>query len=628
MFDRYRRKRRMARGVELEDYLMTATEKEKAIIETPYERRPVVWLWYAGLMVLSIFFLRISYLSLLRGEYYNFISKGNRVRSTIIKAPRGKIFDKFGQILASNIPSVDVIAIPRDLPTENEQKKQLAETLGEILSISSDDLLNSWEKENAKSLDPILVKENITRDQALILSEKTASLPGIELDPTARRNYENGQIFSQVLGYDGKITQNELANHLEYSMTDYIGKTGLEKYYESDLRGINGAKQMEVDSLGNIKKDLGTVDPQSGNDLVLNIDKDLQEKLYNSISEILEKTKTKTAAAVAINPKTGGVLAMVSFPSFDNNLFAQGISQADYKKLITDSNLPLFNRVIDGEYPPGSTIKPAVAAAALSEKTITPETIIDGLGGHLHIGNFSFGDWKAHEPSNVVKAIAQSNDVFFYTVGGGYGNIEGLGMSRMKKYENLFGFGSPTGVDLPGESNGFIPDEQWKMDKLKEKWYVGDSYHCAIGQGFVTATPLQLANYISAIANGGTLFEPHIVNQIKKSDGEIEEISPKIIRQNFIDSNVMQIIREGMRQVVTDGTAQSLKTLSVAVAGKTGTAEFGSEGKTHAWFVSFAPYDNPEIAMVVLLEGGGEGSSSSVPVTKEVLDWYFKRDKK
>ena len=244
------------------------------------------------------------------------------------------------------------------------------------------------------------------------------------------------------------------------------------------------------------------------------------------------------------------------------------------------------------------------------------------------IGGFRFGDWKAHGPSDVRLAIAQSNDIFFYTIGGGYGNITGLGMSRMKKYDNLFGLGSPTGIDLPGESSGFIPDEEWKLAKLKEKWYIGNSYHASIGQGYITTTPLQLANFVASIANGGTLYSPRIVSQIKKSDGQSQLVGPVVIRKNFIANSVMQVVREGMRKTVTDGTAQSLKDLPIAVAGKTGTAQFGAEGKTHGWFVSFAPYENPEIALVIIAEGGGDGHSSGVPVTKEVYDYYFNRDKK
>ncbi|HCO99513.1 MAG TPA: hypothetical protein DIT56_02795, partial [Candidatus Moranbacteria bacterium] len=389
------------------------------------------------------------------------------------------------------------------------------------------------------------------------------------------------------------------------------------------LRGVHGADQAEVDSMGNTKREVGIINPKPGSDLIMSIDAGLQKKIYDSINGILEKTGTKTAAAVAIDPKTGQVLAMVNVPSFDNNLFANKISGDQYANLINDPNNPLFDRAISGEYPPGSTIKPAIASGALSEGVINPSTIIDGLGGMLRIGSYTFGDWKTHGPSDVRTAIAESNDIFFYTIGGGYGNVSGLGMTRMKKWYNLFGFGEPSGIDIGGEASGFIPDEKWKLDKIKEKWSVGNSYHASIGQGYVTATPLQVANYTAAVANGGTLYKPYLVSQIKKSNGENIVIQPEIIHSDFVSSDVLSVVREGMRQTVLAGTAQTLKDMPVEIAGKTGTAEFGSEDKTHAWFVSFAPYNDPEIAMAVLVEGGGEGHSSALPVTKEVYQWYF-----
>jgi penicillin-binding protein 2 len=267
----------------------------------------------------------------------------------------------------------------------------------------------------------------------------------------------------------------------------------------------------------------------------------------------------------------------------------------------------------------------AVASAALQEGTITPETTVNDTSGAIFAGVFRFGDWKTHGLMNIRSAISESCDVFFYALGGGYGGIKGLGIDQIKKYANLFGFGKATGVDLPSESTGFVPDEKWKEEKFGERWYIGDSYHSSIGQGFITATPIQLANYIAAIANGGTLYSPRIVNKIKKNDGSEEFLGSKIIRKNIVSSEILKIIQEGMRQTITSGTARSLNDLAVETAGKTGTAEFGADGNTHAWFASFAPYNDPEIALVVLVEGGGEGSSSAVPVTKEVLDWYFKR---
>jgi len=357
--------------------------------------------------------------------------------------------------------------------------------------------------------------------------------------------------------------------------------------------------------------------------LVLNIDSGLQKKIFDALSGTLEAEKIKKGAAVAIDPRDGGVLALVSLPGFDNNLFAGGISSDNYQKLIKDPSKPLFNRAISGKYPPGSTIKPLIAIAALSEGVIDSHTQIESRGG-ISVGSYFFGDWKAHGFTDVRKAIAVSSDVFFYTVGGGYGNIEGLGMSKMKKYENLFGMGEFSGIDISEEMKGLIPDEKWKEEIIGERWYVGDSYHAAIGQGFITATPLQIANYVAAIANGGTLYQPRIVSQIKKDDGQTVNNPAKIIRENLAPSKIIKIVQEGMRMVVTDGTATTLNNLPVPVAGKTGTAQFGTEDKTHGWFISYAPYENPEIALVILVEGQTENEYNAVPITKEIYEWYFK----
>lgn len=627
MFKRSFKKNRISKGVEIEDSIMTVTEKEEAIIETPFEKKGLKIIWYLMIVVLVLIMGRVAYLDIVMGQHYSQVSRENRIRLVIIKAPRGNIMDKFGRYLARNVPSIDAVLVPYDLPKDESGRKKVAILLSDILDIDKGNTETIIESQDKESLNPVLLKENITQDQALIVLEKQNDLPGIYLDKTAIRNYDSSVIFSHVIGYDGKITKEEMDKNKGYQMTDYIGKTGIEKSYESELKGENGANQVEVDSVGKVIKNLGAINPKPGNDLILNIDEGLQKKIFDSMSLILEKTGSKTAAAVAINPQTGGVVALVSFPSYDNNLFAKGIANDEYKTIISDKNLPLLNRVIGGEYPPGSTIKPAVAAAALAEKTITPETTVADSHGAINIGSWRFGDWKTHGTVDVRKAIAESCDVFFYSVGGGYGNIQGLGMDRMKKYENLFGFGEPTGIDLIGESKGLIPSEEWKMEKIKEKWYIGDSYHASIGQGFVTATPLQLANYTAAIANGGTLYYPRIVNRIRSIEGKEKIIEPKITRSNFISKNVLDVVREGMRQTVVSGTARILNDLPVEAAGKTGTAEFGTGDETHSWFIAFAPYDNPEIAIAVLVEGGGEGNSAALPVAKDALGWYFSQDR-
>jgi penicillin-binding protein 2 len=617
--------RKIPEGLEIEDALLTATRQEAAKIEVPLNKKWLNSLWYLAILTLLIMGGRVFFLTVIRGSYYQEIARNNRVRAITIKAPRGKIYDRFGKVLVNNVPSLDAIIIPADLPRDAGERKNLASEISRILNLNEGEIRGIMESLNPNSFDPALLKENLNQEESLIMAEAVDKLPGIKIEKTAIRDYVNGPIFSHLLGYEGKIKKEELKNSQGYLMTDYIGKEGIEKSYEKYLRGAYGATRVEVDSLGNVKKELDTTEPQPGNDLILNVDSELQNKIYEVLNNVLDKTGTRTAAAVAINPQNGEVLASVSLPSYDNNLFTKGITSQKYTELINNSDSPLFNRAISGEYPPGSTLKPLIASAALSEGTINEETTVDCNGG-ISIGSYHFGDWKAHGGGiDVRKAIAESCDVFFYSVGGGYNNIEGLGMNRMKKYENLFGLGEKTGIDIPGESDGLIPDEQWKIDKIGEKWYIGDSYHSAIGQGFITLTPLQLVNYISAIANGGTLYRPQIVSQIKKLDGEIIDKSPEVVRSKFISSNIINVVREGMRETITSGTAQSLNNLPVAVAGKTGTAQFGSENKTHAWFVSFAPYDNPKIALVILVEGGGEGSSSAVPATKEIYDWYFNR---
>ncbi len=625
MFRRYLRNKRIEKGIEIEDSIMTITEREEAIIERPFKKKNLEIVWIIGMIFFGILLSRVFYLDIIKGSYYAELSRDNRIRMVILKAPRGKIFDKFGNILVNNAPSVDAVIVPSDLPEDSSERNSVIEKIASILGLEKDKILSFVNNQPKKSVSAVLIKENIDQDQILILAEKHKQLPGLVLENSGIRKYENGLIFSSFVGYDGKITKNELDVNPRYYMTDYIGKAGLEKQYEKELRGAHGSRQVEVDSMGNIKKDLGVINPEPGSDLILNIDEGLQKKIFDSLTVYLEKSNTKTAAAVAIDPRTGGVLAMVSFPGYDNNLFAKGISSNEYRELIEDKNLPLFNRAVNGEYPPGSTLKPAVAVAALAEGIITPETTVNDSNGAIYVGAWRFGDWKTHGTVDMKKAIAESCDVYFYALGGGYGGIGGLGMDRMKKYENLFGFGEMTGIDLPSEKSGFIPSEQWKKDVVGEKWYIGDSYHSAIGQGFITATPLQLANYTAAIANGGTLYSPRLVNKIKKSNGEEKIIRSEIIRKDFVSGEILKVVKEGMRQTVTEGSARSLNTLPVEVAGKTGTAQFGTENKTHGWFISFAPYENPEIAMVVLAEGGGEGSSSGVPVTKEVFDWYFSK---
>lgn len=614
------------RGMEIDDAVLTVTESDAAKIEWPLARGVIRFFWMVAVVVLILLASRVAYLNVIEGADYREAAARNSLRALVIPAPRGIIYDRFGKQLVYNAPSLDAILIPADIPEDPTKVEEMKRLLLSTFVVEPELIEDIFQKLDRKSLQTLLIKARVSQEETLLFLNRSRELPGIGLYKTTERRYTDSLIFSHLLGYEGKIRKEELTAHPEYLLTDTIGKQGIEKSYETSLRGKHGFQQAEVDAFGRVTKELGIVQPTPGSDLILNIDADLQKKVFDSLQELLEKKGLKQAAAIALDPRSGAVRALVSLPSFDNNLFAQGISSAEYQNIINDPALPLFNRAVSGEYPPGSTIKPVLAAAALAEGVVNERTEIESRGG-ISIGNFFFGDWKTHGFTDIRRAIAVSSDVFFYSVGGGYGTTHGLGMERMKKYENLFGYGNKTGIDIPGEADGLIPDPQWKQDVIGERWYIGDDYHAAIGQGFVTATPLQILNAVAAIANGGTLYVPKVASQIRSSDGTVTPVSREILRQNFISPDILRIVREGMRATIMDsqGTAQPLKTLEVAVAGKTGTAQFGSDQKTHGWFVSFAPYENPSLAIIVLVEGQGEEGYNAVPVTKDVYEWYFSR---
>lgn len=614
------------RGMEIDDAVLTVTESDAAKIEWPLKRMAIRFFWGMAVVVFVALALRIAYLNVILGVNYQQTAERNSLRSLVIPASRGIIYDRFGKQLVYNTPSMDVILIPADIPKDSLRQEEMRHLLVSTFALDPAVLDELFQKFDPQSLQPLIIKERVSQEEALLFLSRSRDLPGVNLYKTTKRHYTDSLIFSHLLGYEGKIRKEELALHPEYLLTDSIGKQGIEKSYEAFLRGKHGYQQAEVDAFGQVQKELGSISPIPGSDLILNIDADLQKKIFDSLQELLEEKGLKRAAAIALDPRNSAVRALVSLPSFDNNLFAEGITSQEYEALINDAALPLFNRAVAGEYPPGSTIKPVIAVAALAEGVINENTEIESRGG-ISVGSFFFGDWKTHGFTDIRRAIAVSSDVFFYSVGGGYGGVSGLGMERMKKYNNIFGYGNKTGIDIPGEADGLIPDPEWKQSIIGERWYIGDDYHAAIGQGFVLATPLQIVNSIAAIANGGTLYVPKIVKEIRSPDGSVTMIDQTIIRKDFIQPDILEIVREGMRATVLDpqGTAQSLRALPVAVAGKTGTAQFGSDKNTHGWFVSFAPYENPSLAMVVLVEGQGEEGYNAVPVTQAVYEWYFSR---
>lgn len=561
-------------------------------------------------------------------------AKNNSTRIKSVKAQRGIIYDRNMVPLVSNEPSFDLVAVPRDLPRDQNIIDDYAEKLHSLIGISQDEFKEKIGAMNKMSVLPTVLKENVDEDSAMILETNIGNFEGIRLEKNAVRDYKEASAFSHILGYTAKISEEDLKKKDGYLPTDYIGKIGIEQAYEEFLKGQNGEYSIQIDARHNILKESLDQKPEVGNNAVLSIDFELQKKAYELMEETRKKFGNNGAVFVAMDAKSGQILSAISSPGYDNNQFSRGISFDKYQKLTNDKLKPLFNRFLTGKYPSGSTIKPFLAAAALEEKIITPQRQILSTGG-ITIGNNpetaqTFSDWKegGHGMVNMFQAIAQSVNTYFYTIGGGYYDIKGLGPERIEKYLKFFGFGNSLDVDISGESAGLVPTPDWKKDRMDENWYIGDTYNLSIGQGYLGVTPLQLVVATSAIANGGVLYKPRFVDKIIDSNGNtIKKYDPEIIKRDFIGGENINDVRKAMRETVLTGSARSLNALPVEIAGKTGTAQFGGEGKTHAWFTAFAPYDDPQIVMVILIEGGGEGSSTAVPIAGEIFQWMIDNNK-
>lgn len=624
---------------------------------------------YFGLFILLALFIIVSrsvWLQVVKGDYYRLLAEGNRLRAETIEPKRGIIYTQDLRPLVRNKANFVLYLRPIDLPKNELVRDDLIRKISAVLdedkttaikastaiynnsndniSLVTDtpsfskikELLSSVKIGSLESYQPLFIADNIDYDKAMLLEIELPSWPGVFLSSKTRREYllpsatstpvigENS--LAHILGYTGKINDKELEEMgSDYSLIDYIGKAGLEYSWEKELKGKAGSKNIEVDALGRQKKIINEVAAVDGSNLQLSLDLDLQEKAEEVTKSYITKAGLKRASVIIMNPNNGEILALVSLPAYDNNLFAKGISQEDYNKFLNNKDQPLFNRSISGEFPSGSTIKPIFAAGALQEGVITENTSFLSNGG-LRIGEWFFPDWKAggHGMTNVRKALAESVNTFFYYIGGGYQDFKGLGLSGLVKYSRLFGLGELTGIDLYGERKGFVPTQAWKEEIKNEPWYIGDTYHFAIGQGDVIVTPLQVANYTAAIANGGTLYKPHLVSKVLNTNNQVvKEIIPEIIRSDFISASNLQIVREGMRQTITSGSARSLSIVPVAVAGKTGTAQWSTKKGPHAWFIGFAPYEKPTIAITVLVEEGVEGSTMAAPIARDILKWYF-----
>ncbi len=602
-------------------------------LEVPLQEKIAYSLFFIFFVFAGILFSKTFFLQAIQGAAYLNISENNKGAIAFIRPERGIIYDRNSKKLVFNSPAYDLICDKRKIESQSsafDYFNELAISLGKpTTEISA--LFDV-------SISPqVLVAENIPQENLLVLETKMNRLTACRIDKNTSREYPLAEIMSPVLGYTGRINEKELGQVSGYALNDYLGKTGIEKSYESYLRGKPGELKANRTALGQEVSNDIVKEPVSGNNIVLNIDADLQTQLYNSLEKSIKSIGSKKGAAVAMDPRTGAVLAMVSYPSYDNNLFSKGISLNDYNKIQNDPDRPLFNRAIAAQYPTGSTIKPFEASGALQEKLISPLKKINDPGYIVVYSqndpsvSYRFGGVTPHGMVDMREAIAVSSNIYFYTVGGGYGDQQGLGPARIKKYLELFGWGEKTGVDMPGEFSGFIPTPEWKKQTKKEPWWNGDTYNLSIGQSDLMVTPLQVAAAYCAIANNGTLYRPQIVQKvIDTSSGSpsiLKEFKPEVIRSNFIDDENLQIVREGMRMAVTkaDGSAHYLSSLPVSVASKTGTAEIGVEGHYNTWTSAFAPYDDPEIVITVTIERVSGLRSATLPVAHDVLNWYFSR---
>lgn len=575
---------------------------------------------FALLVILgfAIIVLRLWQLQIIQYSTLSDRAENNRVRQVTLDGQRGKILDRNGEALVDSRPSFQLSVIPEDL----ENPARTLNLLNSRIEFDIDKKLEEIKK--ARSFEPVVIKRDITREQVAFAEERRLDLPGVHLEIKAIRNYIHGDIASHLLGYLSIITPKQLAKDTGsvYSRNDFVGQYGIEKVYEEKLRGLKGLKRIEVDASGRQLKLLGQEPSESGEDLRITIDYKTQaaaEKAFNG----------KMGAAIAIDPVTGEILAYVSKPSYDPNTFALGITTKDWKSLAQNEFHPLQNRVSQGQYPPGSTFKIVVAAAALEEGIINQNTTFY-CPGYFRYGRRTYRCWKkgGHGKMNLRDSLIQSCDVFYYNIG------LKLGINKISRYANIFGLGRYPKINIGPEKKGLTPTTQWKIKYRNEKWIKGETVSCSIGQGFVLTTPAQQALMIAAVANGGTLPKLRIIPKLK-SDNETD---PGHEAMN-ISYQTIQIIREALRGVVAapHGTAWRLRNGPHTYAGKTGTSqvirmrqedplkneELEYKFRDHAWFVSFAPYENPKIAVAVIAEHSGHGGEVAAPIAKLIMDAYL-----
>ena len=573
---------------------------------------------FAVIAVIMILIGRMAYLQIYKGEYYDRQAEGNRTRYTTILAPRGIIYDCNGEELVNNKPGF-MISLTRIGET---YKPEVIERLAKLLNMPETAILKIIEK-NKGSYEPVRLVSNASPEIVTKIEENLRDLPGVMVEVQPVRNYVNARLAVHALGYVGEISQYEIDNGLYKGLKagSIIGKFGLERFYDNLLRGIDGSYREEVDVSGRVVKIMDKVPPKAGHGLVLTIDARMQRVAEMAADKELKKLGARGCAIIAMDPRTGEIKALVSRPNFDPNWFVNGISEKNWQAINNDSFDPMTDKVIAGQYPPGSTFKIVTGSAALEEKKVTPDELIFDSGRHKLI-DMRNANGEALGWIDFKKALSASDNVYFYEMG----NL--LGIDLIDKYAAKFGFGAKTGIDLDGEAEGLIANPKYKMKIFDEDWFLGDTFNAAIGQGFNLATPIQVADMLSAVANDGKRFRPFLVKKILNDDGSIfKNFKPKLLGNLPVSQENLMLIQDGLKAVTQEGgTAADLGALPVTVAGKTGTAE-NPHGRDHGWFIAYAPADKPTLVVVCIVEQGGYGSVASVPIVKSILEYAFGQNK-
>ncbi|MEK7481823.1 MAG: penicillin-binding protein 2 [Patescibacteria group bacterium] len=601
----------------LEEAVLDDIAKDFDLLEMPLSRAVFKLVIFSAIVIAAIVTTRIFFLGIVKNDFYQARAIANAGQTITVEAERGGIFDRFGNPLVKNQPVFRLNLILAELLKESQRRKTI-QAIKDILNIDVEQMENLLNSVNLENSDSVALPVDLSEEEAKKI--KNLNLNSLRVANSFEREYIEPQIFSHLTGYTGLANKEDLEKG--FSLNDIAGKSGLEKYYDKELRGKDGKIIYYRNAKAEIIDNKFLNDAQPGYSIKTTIDSELQAFFYNQLKNKLSEAGSLNGVGIALNPKNGEVLSLISLPGFDSNNISD--------KILNSPGKPFFNRAISGLYAPGSTIKPLVALAALKENIVKPKDKIFSAG-YLEIPNpyypdqpSRFLDWKPHGWVDLYSALARSSNVYFYEIGGGFEEQKGLGIEKLKEYWQKFGFSEKTGIDLPGEANGFLPDPEQK--KNNDLWRIGDTYNVSIGQGDLLTTPIEIIAYIAGIANNGKIYRPSIMKNIVDSNGDlIRQNEPQLIKDLSDLSAYIPEVQKGMADVVNKnyGTAYLLSDLPFKVAGKTGTAQIKQNTEINAFFIGYAPLDDPQIAILVLVEEAKEGSSNAVPIAKEVFKWYY-----